>query len=63
MLGEYVSHHVKEEQERLFAALRRTPLDFAVLGERIAARRRELEAALDHPEVVDDAMRRFVPIV
>ena len=63
VLGAYVRHHAEEEQARLFPALRRTPLDFAVLGERIAARRRELEAALDHPEVVDDAMRRFVPIV
>jgi hypothetical protein len=63
VLGEYVRHHVQEEQERLFAALRRTPLDFAVLGERIAARRRELEGALDHPQIVDDAIRRFVPTV
>ena len=63
VLGEYVRHHVKEEQEQLFPKLRRTALDFAVLGERIAARRRELENALAHPEVVDDAIRRFVPIV
>lgn len=63
VLGEYVRHHVAEEQDGLFPKLRRTPLDFGVLGERIAARRRELEGALDHPQVVDDAIRRFVPIV
>lgn len=63
VLGEYVKHHVKEEQEALFPKLRRTPLDLAVLGERIATRKRELEAMLDHPEALDDAMRRFIPIV
>lgn len=63
VLGEYVRHHVKEEQETLFPKLRRAPLDLEVLGERIAARKRELDGMLDHPEAVDDAMRRFVPIV
>lgn len=63
VLGEYVRHHVKEEQETLFPKLRRTPLDLKVLGERVAARKRELDGMLDHPEAVDDAMRRFVPIV
>ena len=63
VLGEYVRHHVKEEQETLFPRLRRTPLDLAVLGERIAARKRELAGALAHPEMLDDAMRRFIPIV
>ena len=63
VLGAYVRHHVREEQDRLFPKLRRTALDFDVLGQRIAARRRELEAALSRPEVVDDAMRRFVPTV
>ena len=63
VLGEYVRHHVKEEQETLFPKLRRTPLDLAVLGERIGARKRELAALLAHPEALDDAMRRFVPIV
>jgi hemerythrin superfamily protein len=63
VLGEYVRHHVEEEQGTLFPKLRRTPLDLAVLGERIAARKRELAGMLAHPEAVDDAMRRFVPIV
>jgi hemerythrin superfamily protein len=63
VLGEYVKHHVKEEQEALFPKLRRTPLDLAVLGERIAMRKRELEDLLARPEALDDAMRRFVPIV
>ena len=63
VLGACVRRHVREEQDALFRRLRRTPLDFAVLGARLAARRRELEAALDHPAMVDDAIRRFVPVV
>lgn len=63
VLGEYIRHHVKEEHEEMFPKLRRTPLDMDVLGERIATRKRELAGLLSSPTAIDDAMRRFVPIV
>lgn len=63
VLGEYVGHHVREEQEEMFPKLRRTKLDLRVLGERIAARKRELASVLSDPAASDDAMRRFIPIV
>ena len=63
VLGEYVRHHVRSEQEKLFPKLRRTHLDMKVLGERIAVRKRELAGMLSNPSAGDDAMRRFVPLV
>ena len=63
VLGEYVRHHVKEEQDELFPKLRRTALDMVVLGERMAARKHELAALFANPAATEDAMRRFIPIV
>ena len=63
VLGEYVRHHVKEEQDELFPKLRRTALDMVVLGERMAARKHELAALFSNPAATEDAMRRFIPIV
>jgi hypothetical protein len=44
VLGEYISHHVKEEERELFPQLRRTELDMERLGSLMAARRIELLA-------------------
>ena len=63
VLGEYIRHHVKEEQDEMFPRLRRTDLDLAVLGERLATRKRELAALFANPTATEDAMRRFIPIV
>jgi len=47
VLGEYVRHHIKEEQGEMFPAARKAGLDLAALGESMRARRDELAAQED----------------
>jgi hemerythrin superfamily protein len=44
VLGEYVQHHVLEEEDELFALIADTDLDLEELGQQLAERRQELLA-------------------
>ena len=46
VLGEYIDHHVKEEQDEMFPACRKAKMDLAALGAEIESRKSELMAEL-----------------
>lgn len=46
VLSEQIDHHVSEEEEQMFVKARKSNLDLMALGEEIAARKEQLNAAV-----------------
>ena len=42
VLGEYIDHHVQEEEGEIFPKVRKAKVDTVALGEQIAARKEEI---------------------
>ena len=56
VLGEEIAHHIDKEETDMFDAARRAGLDIDDLGEKLAARKEELDEDLSSPATSIDAV-------
>lgn len=57
VLGEYINHHVEEEQKEMFPKARRAKVDLVALGEQIDQRKAELKTEMG----IDDEAAKPAP--